>query len=76
MHWMGYDQVYKQGSRTDHINLNQLSNYEELWVVLALKFNLEGQLDRDLGWQLVYKDNESDIVLVGDHPWEYVTLLF
>jgi hypothetical protein len=30
----------------------------------------------DLGWQLMYEDNEKDIGLVGDDPWEYVTLLF
>jgi hypothetical protein len=76
MHWVGYDHVYKQGSITQEINVNQLSNYEELWVVLALMFNLEGQLYQDLGWRLLCGDNERDLVLVGDHPLEYVTLPF
>jgi hypothetical protein len=40
-------------------------------------FNLECQLDQDLGWKLVFLDNEDDLLLVGDDPWEYViTLLF
>ncbi len=76
MHWVGYDQVYKQGSITQEINVNQLSNYEELWVVLAHMFKLEGQLDQDLGWRLLFVDNERDLVPVGDDPWDYVTLLF
>jgi hypothetical protein len=76
MHWVGYDQVYKWGSIAQDINVNQLSNYEELWVALALMFNLEGQLDPDLGWRLMYLDSEYDLGVVGDDPWEYVTLLF
>jgi len=40
MHWVGYDQVYKQGSGTQEINVNQFTNYEELWVVLAVMFNV------------------------------------
>jgi hypothetical protein len=76
MHWVGYDQVYKQGSITQEINLNQLSNYWELWDALALMFKLEGQLDRNLGWRVMYKDNKDKLGLVGHNPWEYVTLLF
>ncbi len=77
MHWVGYDQVYKLGSITRAINVNQFSNYDELRGALARMFNLECQLDQDLGWKLVFLDNEDDILLVGDDPWEYViTLLF
>ncbi len=77
MHWVGYDQVYKLGSITRAINVNQFSNYEELRGALARMFNLECQLDQDLGWKLVFLDNENDLLLVGDDPWEYViTLLF
>jgi hypothetical protein len=33
-------------------------------------FNLEGQLEQKHGWQLVFADNENDLLLVGDDPWE------
>jgi len=39
-------------------------------------FKLEGLLeDPQSGWQLVFVDNEKDTLLVGDDPWEYVSLL-
>jgi hypothetical protein len=37
-------------------------------------FNLECKLEQELGWQLVFLDNENDLLLVGDDPWEYVSL--
>jgi hypothetical protein len=33
-------------------------------------FNLEGQLEQKHGWKLVFVDNENDLLLVGDDPWE------
>ncbi len=57
-----------------------LYSFEKLVVIflllLAHMFKLEGQLDQDLGWRLLFVDNERDLVPVGDDPWEYVTLLF
>ncbi len=75
MHWVRYDQVDKQGSITEEINVNRLSNYEELWVGLGCMVNQLGRRE-DLGWWLLSGDNERDVVLVGDHHCEYVTLLF
>jgi hypothetical protein len=37
MHWVGYDQVHKPGSQTQDINVNPLSEKEELPPV-ALRF--------------------------------------
>jgi hypothetical protein len=65
MHWLGYDHVYKQGSITQEINVNQLSNYEELCVVLGLIVNL---LVTSVLSQLLGVDNKRDQVLVGDDP--------
>ncbi|CAK9855900.1 unnamed protein product [Sphagnum jensenii] len=65
-----FTKVYKLGSITRAINVNQFSNYEELRGALACMFNLECQLDQDLGWKLVFLDNEDDLLLVGDDPWE------
>jgi hypothetical protein len=76
MHWVGYDQVYKQGSISQDINVNHLSNYEGLRVTIAFLFNLMDILDPDLGWELMYENNEEEVSLVGDDPWEYVTSLF
>jgi len=73
---VGYDQVYKQGSLAKDINVNQLSNYEELREMIACMFNLKDILDPDLGWQLTYEDNEEEVFVVGGDPWEYVTSLF
>jgi hypothetical protein len=75
MHWVGYDQVFMRGSITQEINVNWLSNYKELRQEIACMFNINDILDPDLGWQLRYKNKEHG-GLVGDHPWEYVTLLF
>jgi hypothetical protein len=50
MHWVGYDQVYKPGSQTQDINVNPLSEKEELSVGLRfLSIKLE-TLDRLRAW--------------------------
>lgn len=66
----GCGQVYKLGSITRTLNVNRFRNYEELWCELAHMFNLEGQLEQKHGWKLVFVDNENDLLLVGDDPWE------
>jgi len=66
----GVIKVYKQGSGTHQINLNELSDYEQLWIVLRVIFQLEDELYPSLGWGLVYEDNKRDLVVVGHHPWE------
>lgn len=65
-----YTKVYKLGSITRALNVNRFRNYEELWCELAHMFNLEGQLEQKHGWKLVFVDNENDLLLVGDDPWE------
>jgi hypothetical protein len=77
MHWVGYDQVYKQGSITQEINVNQLSNYEELWVLLGLIVNLLVTSVQALLSQLLGVDKKK-----GPRPWwgrslgvRYFTLL-
>lgn len=65
-----YTKVYKLGSITRAVDVNRFKNYTELRCGLAHMFNLEGQLDQKLGWQLIFTDNEDDLLLVGDDPWE------
>jgi hypothetical protein len=52
------------------LDVTRFNNYTELRCELARMFNLEGQLEQSSGWQLVFLDNENDILLVGDDPWE------
>ncbi|XP_073395357.1 uncharacterized protein [Physcomitrium patens] len=65
-----YIKVYKLGSITRAVDVNRFKDYTELRCELARMFNLDGQLDPTVGWQLVFTDNEDDLLLVGDDPWD------
>ncbi|KAL5989503.1 hypothetical protein ACLOJK_010395 [Asimina triloba] len=64
--------VHKQGSVVGRaIDLSKLDGYEDLICELERLFNMEGLLnDPDKGWQVVYTDDEDDMMLVGDDPWQ------
>lgn len=65
-------QVYKRGAVGRSIDIARYSGYDELKHDLARMFSIEGQLEdrQRIGWKLVYVDHESDVLLVGDDPWE------
>lgn len=66
-----YTKVYKSGSVGRSIDVTRCKNYNELRHELSCMFKLGGQLeDPQSGWQLVFVDNEGDVLLVGDDPWE------
>lgn len=67
-----YTKVYKRGAVGRSIDMARYSGYEDLKHDLARMFSIEGQLEVSgrIGWKLVYKDHEDDILLVGDDPWE------
>ncbi|XP_059634510.1 auxin response factor 19-like [Cornus florida] len=67
-----YTKVYKRGAVGRSIDIARYSGYEELKQDLARRFGIEGQLEdrQRVGWKLVYVDHESDVLLVGDDPWE------
>ncbi|KAM0031388.1 putative transcription factor ARF family [Helianthus debilis subsp. tardiflorus] len=67
-----YTKVYKRGAVGRSIDISAYSGYEELKHDLARRFGIEGQLEdrQRVGWKLVYVDHESDVLLVGDDPWE------
>lgn len=71
-HFRTYTKVYKAGSIGRSIDLSRLKCYEELRRELACMFNLEGQLEdpQRSCWQLVFVDNDGDILLIGDDPWD------
>eukprot|EP01018_Ginkgo_biloba_P017330 Gb_23328 [translate_table: standard] len=64
--------VHKQGSALGRaVDLTKFEGYAELIRELEMMFNFEGQLaDPNQGWQVVYTDNEGDMMLVGDDPWQ------
>ncbi|XP_057824431.2 auxin response factor 1-like isoform X2 [Cryptomeria japonica] len=64
--------VHKQGSALGRaLDLKKFEGYKELIHELDLMFNFKGQLeDPRKGWQVVYTDDEGDMMLVGDDPWQ------
>ncbi|CAI8617339.1 unnamed protein product [Vicia faba] len=63
--------VYKSGSFGRSLDITKFSNYPELRSELARMFGLEGELEDPVrsGWQLVFVDQENDVLLLGDGPW-------
>lgn len=64
--------VHKQGIALGRaVDLTKFEGYEELICELEHMFNIEGELGNpSKGWQVVYTDNEGDMMLVGDDPWQ------
>lgn len=67
-----YTKVQKRGSVGRCIDVTRYKGYDELRQDLARMFGIEGQLEdpQRTEWKLVYVDHESDILLVGDDPWD------
>ncbi|CAH9113847.1 unnamed protein product [Cuscuta europaea] len=63
--------VCKSGSLGRSLDITKFSSYQELRSELAQMFGLEGLLEDPLrsGWQLVFVDQENDVLLLGDDPW-------
>nr|KYP52991.1 Auxin response factor 17 [Cajanus cajan] len=63
--------VYKSGSFGRSLDITKFTNYHELRGELARMFGLEGELEDPVrsGWQLVFVDQENDVLLLGDGPW-------
>ncbi|XP_073048447.1 auxin response factor 2A-like [Primulina eburnea] len=64
--------VHKQGMALGRsIELAKFHNYDELIAELDNLFVFNGELRaRSKNWLLVYTDDEDDMMLVGDDPWE------
>jgi len=63
--------VHKQGSALGRsIDLTKFACYDELIAELDQMFDFDGELKSPCkSWLVVYTDNEGDIMLVGDDPW-------
>nr|XP_043631392.1 auxin response factor 4-like [Erigeron canadensis] len=64
--------VHKQGNKVGRaIDLSKMSSYRELFMELEVLFNMEGLFNNsDGGWRLLYTDEENDMMVVGDDPWD------
>ncbi|GJU08290.1 auxin response factor 4 [Tanacetum coccineum] len=64
--------VHKQGNKVGRaIDLLKMSNYDELFSELESLFHMEGILSNHNGaWRLLYTDEENDMMVVGDDPWD------
>ncbi|XP_008813740.2 auxin response factor 7-like isoform X2 [Phoenix dactylifera] len=63
--------VHKLGTALGRsVDLSRFDGYESLIVELDHMFEFKGGLaDRGSGWQVIYTDNEGDIMMIGDYPW-------
>ncbi|KAL6493946.1 Arf11p [Orobanche gracilis] len=51
------------------VDLNAFNGYDELIGEMENMFEIKGELRFRNKWEVVYTDNEGDMMLVGDDPW-------
>lgn len=51
------------------VDLTILESYDELIDELEELFSIKGELRPRDKWEIVFTDNEGDMMLVGDDPW-------
>ncbi|XP_008795277.2 auxin response factor 7-like isoform X2 [Phoenix dactylifera] len=63
--------VHMQGMAVGRaVDLTRLDGYDELLQKLEEMFSIKGELTGAVKkWQVVYTDDEDDMMLVGDDPW-------
>lgn len=52
------------------VDLTILEGYEELISELERMFDIKGELQTREKWAVVFTDDEDDMMLVGDDPWQ------
>lgn len=64
-------QVHMQGVAVGRaVDLTQFTKYEDLLRKLEEMFDIRGELcGSSRKWQVVYTDDEGDIMMIGDEPW-------
>ncbi|CAL0306724.1 unnamed protein product [Lupinus luteus] len=67
-----YTKVHKKGVALGRsVDLTKFNSYGELVAELDQLFELGGELTSPKkDWLVVYTDNEGDMMLVGDDPWQ------
>ncbi|KAL0771789.1 hypothetical protein Bca101_036940 [Brassica carinata] len=63
--------VHMQGSAVGRaVDLTRSECYEDLFRKLEEMFDIKGELlESTKKWQVVYTDDEDDMMMVGDDPW-------
>ncbi|KAK6915839.1 AUX/IAA domain [Dillenia turbinata] len=63
--------VHMQGVAVGRaVDLTQFERYEDLLAKLEEMFDIQGELSGSTKkWQVVYTDDEDDMMMVGDDPW-------
>ncbi|KAJ8484240.1 hypothetical protein OPV22_016725 [Ensete ventricosum] len=63
--------VHMQGMAVGRaVDLTRFCGYDELLQKLEEMFNIEGELYSAVKkWEVIYTDDEDDIMMVGDDPW-------
>ncbi|XP_073311846.1 auxin response factor 9-like [Primulina huaijiensis] len=62
--------VHMQGVAVGRaVDLTSLNGYNELITELEEVFSISGELRSREKWEIVFGDNEGDIMLLGDYPW-------
>ncbi|KAL6569644.1 Arf11p [Orobanche minor] len=51
------------------VDLNAFNGYDDLIGEMENMFEIKGELRFRNKWEVVYTDNEGDMMLVGDDPW-------
>ncbi|OAY49597.1 auxin response factor 4 [Manihot esculenta] len=63
--------VLKYGAAGRSVDLSRFDGYNDLICELDQMFEFKGSLiDGSSGWQVTYTDNEGDMMLIGDYPWQ------
>lgn len=52
------------------VDLTTLKGYDELISELEEMFEIKGELQSRNKWEIVFTDDEGDMMLVGDDPWQ------
>lgn len=64
------DKVQMQGIAVGRaVDLTTLKGYGELITELEEMFEIKGELQPRDKWEIVFTDNEGDMMLMGDDPW-------
>ncbi|KAJ8431062.1 hypothetical protein Cgig2_017058 [Carnegiea gigantea] len=68
--------VHKQGIALGRsVDLSKFNSYDELVSELDCLFHFNGELKTpEKDWLIVYTDDEGDMMLVGDDPWQLFEL--
>lgn len=51
------------------VDLTLLEGYDALITELERMFEIKGELRQRKKWEIIFTDDEGDMMLVGDDPW-------